>query len=244
MEDITRIANAFAEGLKRIIGDKLHAAYIYGAAVSPGSIPTTDIDFHVILNDELTEGERSELEAFHEALGEKYPPLGGEFDGYYILLEDARSKPSPQSQMWGRAIDNSWALHRQHILAGRCINLYGPPPGEVFPAPSWAETERALESELGYVAKHLHEYPHYCILNLCRLIYSYETRDVVLSKAEAAEWGSLEFPEWKRHIHLSKKWYSGDATAENKDFLKTEAGRFFDFAMIRIEEARRDGERS
>jgi predicted nucleotidyltransferase len=244
MKDIREISNAFVEGLKRILGDKLHAAYIYGAVVSPDSFPTTDIDFHVILNDELSESERSEIERFHEELGEKYPPLGSEFDGYYILLKDARSKSSPQSQMWVRAIDNSWALHRHHILAGRCANLYGPPPEKVFPAPSWSETERALGSELDYVANHLHQYPHYCILNLCRLIYSYQTRDVVLSKAEAAEWGRREFPQWKKHIDLSKKWYSGEATSEEMSFLKTEVQRFFGFAMLRIEEARQSAERS
>jgi hypothetical protein len=235
--EITAICQAFAQGLQRILGDKLHSAYVYGAAAFPDSVPTGDIDFHVILESELTDEERSVLEKFHASLAEQFPPLGGEMDGYYLLLADARRTPPPQSEMWARAVDESWALHRAHILAGRCIVLYGPDPVEIYPPATWPEIEGALYGELDYVARHLGDYPDYCILNLCRLIYSFETRDVVVSKAQAAAWAHDVLPEWRRHVELARKSYARETTVEDRQFMLAEVGAFFEFARARIEQA-------
>jgi hypothetical protein len=240
-QEVSIVSQAFVDGLRRILGEKLHGAYIYGAVAFPDAAPTGDIDFHVILKSELTDDERSELERFHESLAEQFPPLGGELDGYYILLADARREKPPTSQMWERATDESWALHREHIRAGKCIILHGPDPTEIYPPASWPEIESALYGELDYVEKHLHEYPDYCILNICRLIYSFETKDVVVSKAQASDWAYEALSPWRRHIELARKSYAGQATSEDRQFMLTEVGRFLEFAQTRIEHARQKG---
>jgi len=239
--DVSTIGRAFVDGLRRILGEKLHGAYIYGAAAFPDAVPTGDIDFHVILKSELTESERSELEGLHKSLAEQFPPLGGEMDGYYILLDDARQETPPRSQMWDRATDDAWALHREHIRAGRHIVLHGPDPKGIYPPASWPELERALHGELEYVGTHLHEYPDYCILNLCRLIYSFETKDVVVSKAQTADWARDALPEWGRHVELAKKSYARQATPEDRQFMLAEVGPFLEYAHERIERARQKG---
>lgn len=235
--EIIIIGQAFVDGLEAILGEKLHGAYVFGAAAFTDVLPTSDIDFHVILKDILTDHERAELELLHESLAEKYPPLGGEMDGYYILLNDAVCESLPRSQMWKRATDDSWALHREHIRAGRHIILYGPDPKEIYLPASWSEIENALYGELDYVEKHLQEYPDYCVLNLCRLIYSFETKEVVISKDQASEWARAAFPEWCRHIELARKSYARQATSADRQFLLAEVGRFLDFAHTRIAQA-------
>jgi hypothetical protein len=237
--DITpkQLEQVFAKGLKRILGRNLYGAYIYGAAAFPDAFPTGDIDYHVILKSGLTDSERSELEMFHESLAEQYPPLGGEMDGYYILLADARREAPPRSQMWRRATDDSWALHREHIRAGRHIILHGPEPTEIYPPASWPEIESALYGELNFVEKHLHEHPDYCILNLCRLMYSFETKDVVVSKAQASDWACDALPEWKHLIELAGKSYASQATAEDRQCMLAEVGALLEFAHTRIERA-------
>jgi hypothetical protein len=240
-QQIDVIGKAFVDGLKAILGEKLYGAYIYGAAAFPDAVPTKDIDFHVILRSSLTPTEKSQLEQFHEFLGQKFPPLGGEFDGYYILLEDAVGRTPPKSQMWNLATDNSWALHREHILAGRHIILYGPEPKDIYLPAAWSEVESALYGELDYIEKHLQEYPDYCILNLCRLIYSFETRDVVISKAQASEWARNALPQWREHVDAARKSYACQATPEDGRFLCDEVGKFFEFAKGCIEQASKKG---
>ncbi len=234
---IEAVCRAFLDGLKEILGEKLHGVYIFGAAAFPGTFPLGDIDFHVILKSELTEDEKMRLEWLHEDLDEKYPPPGEIFDGYYILLEEARKKSYPRSQMWKKAVDDSWALHRAHILAGRHITLYGPDPKEIYPPPTWPEVETALHGELGYVEEHMGDYPGFCILNLCRLIYSFETGDVVISKEQASEWALKYLPGWEKYIELARKSYSRQATPEDEQFILAEGGKFLDYGKMRIEQA-------
>jgi hypothetical protein len=143
--------------------------------------------------------------------------------------------------MWNLATDNSWALHREHILAGRHIILYGPEPKDIYLPAAWSEVESALYGELDYIEKHLQEYPDYCILNLCRLIYSFETRDVVISKAQASEWARNALPQWREHVDAARKSYACQATPEDGRFLCDEVGKFFEFAKGCIEQASKKG---
>ncbi|MBN1434447.1 DUF4111 domain-containing protein [Candidatus Fermentibacterales bacterium] len=216
---LKRVAESFAEGLRSVLGDRLCAAWLHGAAVLPGDVPTGDIDFHVLLASPLGEGERRMLEQLHDRLCSDYPPLGCGMDGYYVLLDDARGSSPPRSQMWRRATDHSWALHRAHLLAGRGITLHGPEPSEIIVPPAWSELEEALESEMAYVLDHLSEYPDYCVLQLCRIVMSHESRDVVISKSEAAEWAVSALPEFSSLVLTARRAYPGRAMPKQRDMM-------------------------
>ncbi|MBN1410387.1 MAG: DUF4111 domain-containing protein [Spirochaetales bacterium] len=233
-EEIKAVCDAFISALKDALSNKLYAAYIYGAAAFPDTLPTGDIDFHVILNDTLTEDESSAITRIHEGLQEKYPPLGGELDGYYILLVNAKGRTPPQSVMWTKATDFAWALHRKHILEGRVIRLYGPEPEEIYSEPTWDEIETALMSELEFASKNLLNYPDYCILNLSRLIYSFRTKDVVVSKDKASMWAIENLGEWKKYIKYARKSYMHKGTQEEKQSMLDNVKAFYDYALIEI----------
>jgi hypothetical protein len=230
VDGITRV---FAEGLTRILGGKLYSAYIHGAAALPDAVPTGDVDFHVVLESSLSENEKSRLYELHDRIAGEFPPLGVDMDGYYILLEDARRAVPPRSEMWDLATDRSWALHRAHLLAGRVIVLYGPVPGEIMKPPEWDELKTALDWELSYVRDHLLEYPHYSILQLCRLVYSYETKNVVISKAEAAAWGENALVDWGVNIGLARKAYAGRAGPEEYRLMRSGLEDLLDTARKR-----------
>jgi hypothetical protein len=235
--EIQELCQVFLNGLNTALGDKLYGVYLYGALAFPEGGPTGDIDFHVILSEKLNDREKSELDELHATLARDFPPLGADMDGYYILLEEARQTSPPRHQLLADVLDNSWALHREHIRAGRCIVLQGPDPRQVYPAASWPELASALDGELDYVANHLTEYPAYCILNLCRLIYSFDTGDVVVSKRASARWAHDAFPEWRPHIEAATRSYDRRATAQDRELLESEVGAFFDFACERIRES-------
>ena len=218
---------------------KLYGVYLYGAWTFPEGTAIGDIDCHVILSEALNDKEMLTLRDFHTTLAEEFPSLVGEgLDGYYILLEEAYRTTCPKHQLLEDVVDNSWALHRAHIRAGHCIVLYGPDPKEIYPAASWAELVNALQGELDYVEKHLTDYPAYCVLNLCRLMYSFETRDVVISKYASARWASDAFPEKRFYIEVARKEYEGSATTGEKELVASEVKGFFDFACEHIRESR------
>jgi hypothetical protein len=76
------------------------------------------------------------------------------------------------------------------------------------------------------------------VLNLCRLIYSFETRNVVISKAKAAEWGREHLPQWRKHIELAGKSYEGRAEASESEFLSAEVDYLLKVAQARIAKSR------
>lgn len=236
--EIQKLCEFFLRGLKTTLGDRLYGVYLYGALAFPEGAPTSDIDFHVILKEPLMEIEKTKLKILHATLARDFPPLGAELDGYYILLEEARQKLPPKHQILPGVTDKSWALHREHIRAGQCIILYGPDPKEIYPATTWQELEKALQGELDFVEQHLNDAPDYCVLNLCRLMYSFKTKDVVVSKYVIAQWAKDKFPEWKPLIDAARKSYARQAITQDKEFLKSKVRSFFNFACKHIRKSR------
>ena len=236
--EIRDLCRAFVEGLGDIVGTRLYAVYIYGALTFPETEYAGDVDFHAILSAAPSESERAALLTLHDRLAREFPPLGAELDGYYILLGDARGSTPPRHLLFPHLVDDSWALHRAHILAGRCVVLRGPDPKTVYVAPTWAEVADALDGELDYVARHLAQYPDYCVLNLCRLVYSWETGDVVTSKAAGAAWASRRFPAWKPLIDLALMSYAKRTSEADRETLLVGAADLYPLATREIDAAR------
>jgi hypothetical protein len=230
--DVEPLCRALLRGQTSILGEKLVGVYLYGAIAFPEAGATGDIDFHAILTapPDGTQGEA--LADLHASLARDYPPMGAELDGYYILLEDALHSARPQHQLLPAVYDSSWALHRAHLRAGCCFVLYGPEPGQFLPGPSWPELVSALHGELDFVAAHLADAPAYCVLNLCRLIYSFQTHDVVVSKRASAAWAVSRFPDWRFLIEAALRSY--DQRATDEELLASRVVAFFDFACERI----------
>ena len=230
------LCTAFTNGLLDLLGGKLHGFYLYGAAMFPESEATGDVDAHAILTEPLTGEEKAGIDLLYADLGRRFPPLGADLDVYFLLLEEAKQAGTPTHQLDPSIVDSSWALHRAHMLAGRCAVLHGPQPSDIFPKPTWEEIEQALAGELDYVIRHTSQYPDYCILNLCRLMYSYQTRDVVVSKFGSATWASSEYPQWAELIALARKSYVQGVTDEERAIMLSEVESLLAFAQAKISE--------
>lgn len=228
-DQIRDLCAAFLAGLLATLGAKLYGVYLYGAAAFDDGGALTDIDFHVLLSASLDDREKAEVGRLHATLAQEYPHLGGELDGYYLLLEEAQQATPPRNQVVAGSVDNSWALHCAHIHAGRCITLHGPDPAQIYPQPTWPELEHALESELEWLVTHLDDYPAYGVLNLCRLLYSFTTRDVVISKFASAQWASAAYSGWSPLIRAALSWYAGTATAGEQTLVREGASSYHEY---------------
>jgi len=195
-----------------------------------------DIDFHAVVERPLTVRESEEIRRLHKELADEYPVVGDDLDGWYIMLDDAQQVSPPRHQVYPDLFDNSWALHRAHIKAGYRIVLCGPEPEQVFPVPTWPELTAALEAERRFIETHLTEYPDYCVLNLCRLLYSYRTKDVVISKYTAAKWALDNYTTWRHLIEAALRSYAREAREEDRRLLETETERFYQFVFNLTEE--------
>jgi hypothetical protein len=120
------------------------------------------------------------------------------------------------------------------MLAGRCVVLHGPEPAQLFAPPTWAELTGALEHEVGFIRRTLDTCPAYCVLNLCRVMYSVETKDVVTSKRAAAAWAGEKFPAWRHLIGAAVRWYEDRASSADEELLGSRSREFFEFMRERL----------
>lgn len=232
------VTQTFHDGLTATLGTKYAGLYLYGAVCFPPS-PVGDVDFHVLLTETLNDEERAAITALHDRLAKELP-LGDEMDGYYITLADARTPALPATQHNPEVEDEAWALHRAHVHAGRFVAVHGPDPRTILPEPTWAELDAALEDELDWMDdRALLEARAYCVLNLCRILYSFETRDVVVSKFAAATWAFAALDtDWHELIRAAMRAYLGTPAGEDEGTLAHGTRPFWNVMRERIAAAR------
>ncbi len=235
-EHLRPLCYAFLDRLRSVLGDKLCAVTLYGALAFPETISTGDIDGHVLLAGPLDDDEKDAIHSLQAGLARDYPPLGAQLDIYYLLLSDAQGTAPPQDQLQPGLIDDSWALHCAHIRAGRCVFLFIIPsaPQHLYPVPTWPALEAALYREMRFIEEHISEYPDYSVLNLCRLVYSFQTHDVVISKVGAAGWARQALPQWRSLIDAAERSYPGRAVSRDRDLLQSGASALLRFAQVQI----------
>ena len=126
---------AYLHGLRTNLSRALYAVHLHGAVAFPSPWPVGDLDFHAILAKAPAPQEGKRPQDLHAGLARQFPHLGSESDAQYSFLDDAlRASPHPHLLVPG-VYDESWALHRAHLRAGRCIIFFGPDPGEFVLAP-------------------------------------------------------------------------------------------------------------
>ena len=230
-----KVCQAFVGGLEDIPDENLHGIYLHGASVFPDTGPIQDIDCHVVLAGPLSGRNKDATLQLQRDLAERFPPLGGELDAYFILYEDALKTRPPAHQLQPEIRDESWSLHCAHVRAKRFITLYGPPPKDIFPAPSWDEITNALEHELTFIQQNL-QYPDYCVLNMCRIMFSVQERNVVVSKFSSGKWARDRFPDWRPLIDAAAASYRDMDTRVDAELLKNQTESFIEFGKRRIHE--------
>lgn len=216
-------------GLRHAFGADLFALYVYGAITFPETEGTVDLDYHAILERPPTPRQIADYQATCARLSDQ--PWGADLDGWVISRSQAGGSRPPAHLIAG-STDGSWALHRSHWLAGRCIVLYGPPPAEVVPAPDWAEVEADLLRELDFARRSSHD--AYAVLNACRVLHSLRTGDAVRSKFGSAAWALHHLPaEHHAVIRAALATYRGHVTEADTRILAR--GRAPLFSLIDAE---------
>ena len=230
--EVQQVVASWLDGLDTILGPRLHAAYMYGSWVFPGSW-VQDVDADVIVSDPFDDDDRTAVGELHDRL--RTTPPGDDMDIWYILLDEARGRALPQTQLRLGYRSRAWALHRAHIHAGACIPLRGPEPTAIVPEATWSEIDEALQSELDFVTEAQSRYPQFSVLNGCRVLWSYTSGDVVVSKQEASDWALGTLPsEWHTVIRAAQAVYGRTASDEDTATLTERAEAFDEFVRERV----------
>ena len=221
----TRLAfEQLRDGLADLLGDDLVALWGYGAAVSPEPPARLgDLDTHGVLARPPAPETAAEMDAVRRRVDAEN---GVELDSWYVLLRDARGPTPPGHLLNAQLVDESWALHRSHWLAGRFVLLHGLPPKDVVRQPTWDEIKAALSHELedaekGLVEDRSQPFASYAVLNCCRVAHTLESHDAALSKRESARWALAALPErWHEAIRSAMRWYDREERPGDERVLR------------------------
>ena len=228
--------------LVKTLQQNLVGIYLFGSIVFPSYEPRSgDIDFYVVVKRVLKTREKNELDNLHRALARRFR-FGRLLDGFFITLAKARRSTSPgglpyaaNGHLHTGGSDIDWALHREHFHRGAFMLLYGTDSRMVFPRASWRQIEKALDENLAYVKKQLHGYPFWSVMQLCRLIRSFQKGVADISKVEAARWALDELPSaWRPLIRSAMRVYHGMGIERDRKLLKENARAFFTFSSNQI----------
>lgn len=211
------------EELLSILDDNLVALWAYGARTSPDPpLSLGDLDTFAVIDRTPEEAKILRIRNAEEAIEQEHSV---NLDTVFILAAAAACPGLPHSA-WGLEHVETWALHRAHWLAGRYVLLHGKLPEDVVAVPTWDELEEALLLELEHLERHVaagDDDPYeasYAIFNGARILYSIETRKVVISKRAAGEWALDHLPpSWNEAIRAAGRAYDGEASVDDARVL-------------------------
>ena len=215
-EIIEKYVNRSAEILK----GKLTGIYLHGSAAMGCYQPKkSDLDFIVVVNENMTDAEKREYMDMVFELDAEGPAKGIEMSIVTRNVCDPFVYPTPFILHYSRGhmeryrkdpedyirtmngTDKDLAAHFT-VIRGRGICLYGLPVDEVFGEVPEKDYLDSIWYDVSGAREEITECPMYLILNLTRVL-GYLKEKEVLSKQEGGTWGVKNLPEKYHPLILS-----------------------------------------
>lgn len=218
-----------AEG---ILGDALTGIYLHGSlAMGCFNPEKSDIDLLLVINREMTDGQKRRFMEIVVKLNARAPKKGLELSvvkeevcRHFVYPTPFELHFSPTHLRWWQdapedyirrmnGTDPDLAAHFT-IIRKYGMALTGPGPGEVFGEVPREAYLDSIRQDVENAVEDVLDNPVYVILNLCR-VAAYVEENLVLSKLAGGEWGLTRLPE-KYHplIRDALEAYRTDAEIE------------------------------
>lgn len=193
-----------------ILGRNLIGIYLHGSITQGAFDPKrSDVDCTGVTRRELSDAQFRRLDAWL-ALASKLNPWAARLQMLLLLRDEVLTVNSKaclyQFGLLKRIRSDGNPIIWLNILKSGAV-LFGPRPESFVPAITPEILFRALEREVGYLREEISgkpksewrdvpSYRAYCVLTLCRILYSYR-KGTVVSKQRAAKWAITNLPdEW------------------------------------------------
>lgn len=247
---INTLLTDWADGLKRLLGEKLVGLYLTGSLAYGDFVPErSDIDLQAVVRRPLTADELKSVEQLHRQIEARCPQWADRVECSYAPLELMRelTPPATPRPWWGfgtwyaeAPAGNEWIINH-YFLSKHGIALEGPDFKELIPPIDIRRVRQASARDLfqEWVAK-IHDatwlanshYQSYLVLNLCRILHTVIHGEPG-SKKVAGQWVKATYPEWKNLIEEAERWAYGDEMRRQADAMA-----FLRFAVDKVNETK------
>ena len=215
--DINNVLQGFVVDIQSILRDQFVGLYLYGSLALGDFDPlTSDIDFIVLTQKEITDHQFTALCELHAHFDQNNSTWGKKIEAAYIPLDAFHHHPTasslyPQIEkgtvLTRTPLEIGWAFQR-YILREYGITVVGPSPHSLIDPVDplemrqtaaniirmWQEQSRYDPSWLEWAR--IISSQAFIVLTLCRIRYSLQTGSVT-SKLAAARWAQAVYgPRW------------------------------------------------
>jgi predicted nucleotidyltransferase len=213
---VNQILNLMLSNVQEILEDQFIGMYLFGSLANGDFDEYSDIDVLVVTEGEISKSAFSALLELHKKINQLDSPWALQIEASYIPRKalrrfDPTDNSHPHMDRGNDEVlhmmphESDWIVQR-HILRERGIVITGPALQELIDPVSQDELRRAVVNVLPLWTRSILEdpslikrrgYQSYCVLTLCRMLYTLE-HGGVLSKPRAATWAMKNLdPRWK-----------------------------------------------
>lgn len=251
--DVNEILNLLYSDVKEILGDQLVGMYLFGSLANGDFDNASDIDVLFVIERRVSEPEFSALKEMHARINKLDSPWAIQLEVSYIprdalFRHDPNNKTHPHMDRGNNEVlhwmahESDWIIQR-YILRERGVHILGPDLQTLVDPVSVDERRRAVAEVLPLWVNRILEdpsvinkrgYQSYCVLSLCRMLYTLKTGDII-SKRVAAQWAKENLASHWRPL-IERAWIgrqSPDLDADPEDVRETCAMMRFTLQQIK-----------
>lgn len=250
--NVNVVLHALLKETRAALGENFFGMYLYGSLAS-GDFDehSSDVDFVIITNQEITADEISKLRALHERIAHSGLEWAKKLEGSYVpravlrrYIPNDIARPQYNEGVFFLAPHESDWIVQRYILRAYAVVVAGPPIQPHIDPVSSDELRGAVAGILsGWWAMHILTQPQallragyqpYAVLTMCRALYCFE-HGAIVSKPRAARWAmeSLE-GKWNsliEHALSHRADTSDNALAQTTELIRYTVARA---AMYRV----------
>ncbi|XSG73919.1 aminoglycoside adenylyltransferase domain-containing protein [Herpetosiphon llansteffanensis] len=214
------LAGLVAE-LQNILGDQLLAVYLSGSIALDDWDDASDVDFMVVLKDELDLAQLPALQALHAAIYALPSPWAQHLEGSYISQALVRGADPNKTPLWYLDNGSSQLILSTHdnelvmrwTVREHGIPLFGPEPTNLIdpidPAELRQEIRNTMHDWAGEMQAGMYQMTNqwaqaFTVISYCRMLQSLAT-DRIHSKRAGVAWALANLaPQW--HPLIEAAW--------------------------------------
>ncbi|MBD3168490.1 MAG: DUF4111 domain-containing protein [candidate division Zixibacteria bacterium] len=208
--ELPSVLDDFVSGAQNLLSDNLLGVYLVGSLAVGGFDLDSDIDFLVVVNEEISDETARALQAMHARIYEQecYPAkhLEGSYISHDVLI---RAETVNIQELWyldngSTVLERSTHCNKWHVrwmLRERGIRLLGPEPDSLLePVPKQlirketaemmylvaGEFAEAIKGDLTFWTSRFGQ--SFAVITFCRMLHTLETGKVQ-SKQAGVKWG-------------------------------------------------------
>ncbi len=215
--DLNTVLRELVKSVEEILGTSFVGAYLQGSFAVGDFDQHSDVDFIIVIEDELSHSQVDALQAIHERIFCLEIPWAQHLEGSYFPKNVLRSPPESGKKLWylehgARSLilaDHCNTLVVRWVVREKGVTLAGPPP-KTLVDPIAVDALRAEIRDVitGWGGEILsnsqpyynHFYQAYIVLNFCRMLHDLYN-GFPGSKRAGAEWAKANLdPSWSALI--------------------------------------------